>query len=110
MMGDSAFFKTLLNLLSWPAAYGFSFTAIAIMYRYLPDHPRARPSFFNFGCTMAAMFWMVGSVVFTYYVKHFGSYNSTYGQLGPVVGFLTWMWFSVAVLLAGAEINGRLRA
>ena len=110
IMGRSLFFKGLLNLLSWPAAYAFSFSVIAIIYRYLPDHPRVGPSFFTLGCTVAAVLWMMGSVAFTYYVKHFGSYNSTYGQLGPVVGFLTWVWFSVAVLLMGAEINGRASA
>jgi membrane protein len=60
------------------------------------------------GCGLAALFWIIGSVTFTYYVKHFGSYNRTYGDLGPTVGFLTWVWFSVVVLLMGAEIDRAL--
>jgi membrane protein len=31
-----------------------------------------------------------------------------YGSLGAVVGFMTWMWFSVVVVLAGAELNAEM--
>jgi membrane protein len=110
LMGHSLFYKGLLSVLSWPTTYALSYTAITVIYWYVPDHPRTRPPFFSVGCSVAALCWMMGSVTFTYYVKHFGSYNSTYGQLGPVVGFLTWVWFSVAVLFMGAEIDGGANA
>jgi membrane protein len=39
---------------------------------------------------------------------NFGSYNKTYGSLGAMIGFMTWMWLSVLVVLAGAEIDAVL--
>ena len=39
------------------------------------------------------------------YAQNFGSYNETYGSLGAVIGFMTWLWISVTIVLVGAEIN-----
>src|SRR4029434_239879 len=36
---------------------------------------------------------------------NFGSYNKTYGSLGAVIGFMTWIWISSMVILGGAEID-----
>ena len=51
---------------------------------------------------------MLGTQMFTWYVQHYGSYNRVYGDLGAAVGFLTWIWLSLVVLLLGAEINCEL--
>ena len=39
---------------------------------------------------------------------NFGSYNKTYGSLGAVVGFMTWIWLSVTVILLGAELDAEM--
>jgi membrane protein len=56
----------------------------------------------------ATVGWMLLSVLFSWYVAHFGSYDRTYGSLGAVVGFLTWIWLSLMVLMLGAELNNEL--
>ena len=38
----------------------------------------------------------------------FGSYNKTYGSLGAVVGFMTWIWISMIVVLLGAKLNAEM--
>jgi membrane protein len=43
MESSAPFFKLLLDLLSWPAAYLSSFIAIALIYRFVPDHPHGGP-------------------------------------------------------------------
>jgi hypothetical protein len=49
--------------------------------------------------------WIVGSLLLSWYVANFGSYNATYGSLGAIIGLLVWMWLSTIIVLAGAEIN-----
>ncbi len=44
-------------------------------------------------------------MLFSWYVQNFGSYNKTYGSLGAVIGFMTWIWLSVIVKLLGAELD-----
>jgi membrane protein len=48
------------------------------------------------------------SALFSWYVASFGSYDKTYGSLGAVIGFLTWMWLSATVVLFGAELNAEI--
>ena len=48
---------------------------------------------------------VIGSLLLSWYVGNFGSYNATYGSLGAVIGFMVWMWFSTIIVLVGGEIN-----
>ena len=57
------------------------------------------------GSLVAAGLWLVASLLFSWYASNFGSYNETYGSLGAVIGFMTWIWLSAIVVLLGAEIN-----
>ena len=50
----------------------------------------------------------VGSLVLSWYVANFGTYNATYGSLGAVIGFMTWLWISAIVILIGAELDAEM--
>ena len=54
------------------------------------------------------MLWLVGSLLFSWYVSSFGNYNETYGSLGAVIGFMTWIWISATIVLLGGEINAEM--
>ena len=60
------------------------------------------------GHAFATVGWVIASVLFSFYVSHFGSYNETYGSLGAVIGFMTWIWISTTIVLTGAEINAEM--
>jgi membrane protein len=59
----------------------------------------------TWGSAIAAAIWLIGSLLLSWYVANFGTYNATYGSLGAVIGFMVWMWLSTAIVLIGAEIN-----
>ena len=52
--------------------------------------------------------WLAASVLFSWYAANFGNFNKTYGSLGAVIGFMTWMWLSIIVVLVGAKLNAEL--
>ena len=52
-----------------------------------------------------ASMWLAASVLFSWYVANFGSYNKTYGSLGAIIGFMIWMWLSIIVVLVGGKLN-----
>lgn len=100
--------RELVAILAWPLLFAACTFVLAIIYRFGPDKPHPRWRWLTWGSSIASMLWMLGTQLFTWYVQNFGSYNRVYGDLGAAVGFLTWVWLSLVVVLLGAEINCEL--
>jgi membrane protein len=98
----------LMSLLRWPLLYLVILLALACLYRYGPSRTRPQWRWVTWGSALAATVWLVGSLVLSWYVANFGTYNATYGSLGAVIGFMVWMWLSTIVVLVGAEINAEI--
>ncbi len=98
----------LLRFGRWPVLMLLLTVALAIVYRYGPCRPHARWRWVSWGGALATVLWVVVSALFSWYVAHFGSYNRTYGSLGAVAGFMTWIWISTIVVLSGAEVDAEL--
>ncbi|WP_210484688.1 YihY/virulence factor BrkB family protein [Microvirga antarctica] len=95
----------LLSLARWPILLICVVIGLAVLYRYGPSRDSAKWRWVTPGGLGAAFLWLLVSVLFSWYVASFGSYNETYGSLGAVIGFMTWIWASAIVILLGAEIN-----
>ena len=99
---------TMAMIARWPGLYAVVTFGLVIIYRYGPDRDRAQWRWITWGSALAAALWIVVSILFSWYAANFGAYNKTYGSLGAVVGFMTWMWISCMVILAGAEVDALL--
>jgi membrane protein len=100
--------ETLLSLARWPVLLLVAVTGLAVVYRYGPSRDKAEWKWVTPGGLLAGVLWIVGSLLFSWYVANFGSYNETYGSLGAVIGFMTWIWISTMVVLLGAELNAEI--
>jgi hypothetical protein len=78
---------------------------LAALYRWGPSRRVAQWRWITPGALLATIVTMAASGLFTWYVASFGSYNATYGSLGAIFGFMTWLWITSAVVLVGAELN-----
>src|SRR5262249_35180159 len=92
----------------WPALFAAVTIGIALIYRFGPSREKAQGRWVSWGSALAALSWLAGSMLFSWYAANFGSYNATYGSLGAVIGFMTWIWLSTVVILLGAEINAEM--
>jgi membrane protein len=107
-MGLGGITDLLLRILRWPVLLVSIAALLACIYRIGPSRESARWRWVTWGGAFAAITWVVGSLAFSWYVSHFGSYNKTYGSLGAAVGFMTWIWLSATVVLVGAELNAEM--
>jgi membrane protein len=98
----------LLTLLRWPVLYLVLLFGLACLYRYGPSRRRPQWRWVTWGSAIAGAIWIIGSLLLSWYVSNFGSYNATYGSLGAVIGFMVWLWLSTIVVLIGGEINAEL--
>jgi len=92
----------------WPILFALVTTALAVLYKYGPSRTEPRWRWITWGSVSAAIVWLAASALFSWYVASFGSYNKTYGSLGAVVGFMTWIWISIIVVLLGAKLNAEM--
>jgi membrane protein len=97
-----------MGLLRWPLSLAVVIVMLSILYRYAPSRQQVLWRWITPGSAFAAIAWIAMSMLFTLYVAHFGHYDKTYGSLGAVVGFMTWIWLSLTVVLLGAELNSEL--
>ncbi len=89
----------------WVLLFAGLVGALALLYRYGPDRPRARWRWVTPGSALAAAAGLVTSAGMTLYLARFASYERTYGGLGSIIGLLVWLWTIMLVVLAGAELN-----
>lgn len=106
--GLAGWMHSLLQLLFWAIAFAVAGTGISLVYRYAPDRPEAPWAWITPGSAAATLLWLAATVGFGLYVTHFGNYNATYGSLGGVIVFLTWLYLSAYVILIGGELNSEL--
>ena len=97
-----------LDLLRWPVLVLFLMVALSLLYRFGPSRRQARWEWLGIGTTVAALLWLAGSALLSWYLSHFADYNATYGSLGAAIGLMTWMWMSAIVVLLGAELNSEI--
>lgn len=79
------------------------FAAAYIAYRMLPKRPLVSSGSARHGAALFAVGWLVASAGLGLYAGNFSDYGATYGSLGAVVVFLTWLWLSAWLLLFGAH-------
>lgn len=94
--------------LRWLAVFAITVFGFTLAYRYGPSRARARWRWVTWGAVFAAALWLGGSLAFSWYVNNVANLDATYGPLGAVIAFMLWVWFSVMVLLTGAELNAEI--
>lgn len=107
-VGPSDVGDLVLRVGRWPAMYLIIAFALAVIYRYGPDREAPRWRWITWGSAIAALLWLAVSALFSWYAANFGKFNETYGSLGAVIGFMTWLWMSATVILLGAEIDAAM--
>ena len=104
-LGLGAAGQWLVLVARWPVMLAAIMALLSGLYAFGPSRGAVRLRWLTVGSLVAALLWLVASAAFSWYVASFGSYNKTYGSLGAVVGFMTWIWISAIVVLVGAAVD-----
>ena len=102
--------ENLEALIRWPASLLLAMVWLSIVYRVGPSCSNAKWRWVTWGSGLAAVLLVAASIALTWYVAQFNSYDRMYGSLGTVVGFMTWLWISVVLVLLGAEVDAAIES
>ena len=100
--------ERLASVLRWPVLLVTLIVSLGFIYRYGPSRRDARWRWVTWGSIVAALLWIGASMLFSWYVATFDSYNKVYGSLGAGVGFMMWLWISAVIVLLGGELNAEM--
>jgi membrane protein len=89
----------------WLLLLMFVLSAFGLIYYFAPNvHPdrlrRLAP-----GAFVGVGMWLIVSLMFRYYVRHFGNYSVAYGAIGAVIVLMLWFYLSSLAILIGGEVN-----
>jgi membrane protein len=96
------------NIAKWPVIAIVFMAMLAFLFYVAPNIRHPRFQWVSPGAVVAVVIWLIASGAFALYVANFGSYDKTYGSLGGVIVFLTWLWISNIAVLLGAELNAEV--
>jgi membrane protein len=100
----TAFISTVMGYLT---GFGLSLLGIQALYYFGPHRSRGHKRV-NPGALIAAVGILIGSLLFSFYVRVGPSASATYGSLGAVVTLMLWLYIVGLMLLLGGEINSEL--
>ena len=106
--GMGGWTETLLRVVRWPVLICLVVFGLAVLYRFGPSRESPRWEWLSVGSLVAAIAWLVGSGLLSWYLANFANYDATYGSLGAAIGMMIWMWMSSIVILVGAELNSEI--
>jgi membrane protein len=107
-LGSAGITGQVVTIVRWPAMLIVVAFLFALLYRFGPSRAKPRWRWISWGSGLAAILWLIASLLFTWYAANFGSYNKTYGSLGAIIGLMVWIWISTIVILLGAELDAEM--
>ena len=100
--------KYLFVWLRWPVILVVVMLFLSFLYRFGPSRANPKWRWVTLGAGLAAISWVLVSFAFSWYVQNFGAFDRTYGSLGTLIGFMTWIWLSTLVALIGAQLDSEM--
>ncbi|KKB83726.1 hypothetical protein VW29_13630 [Devosia limi DSM 17137] len=101
-------FEWLVRVSSYGAMLLVLLVGICALYRWGPSREKAKWHWITPGAFVAVVLLGVASFLFSWYLANFTDYGAAYGSLGALIGFLTWIWISVTLVIIGAQLNSEI--
>src|SRR5215210_2181229 len=103
-VGLGSVFQTVWTIVQWPIVACIVLFTFAIIYYFAPA-AKQRFRWISPGAVLAFIFWLVFSLLFSFYVGISDSFSATYGSLAGVIILMLYIYYTSFIMLLGAEMN-----
>lgn len=98
------FVVLLINIIRWLIVIFALIVAMSLLYYF--GNPRSkRFKLFTPGSLLFAGMFIVGTILFNFYISNISTYNLLYGSIGGLIIFVIWIYFNCILILIGYELN-----
>lgn len=94
------------KVLQYPLALAF-LVVFAFLTLYMLPNVRQRKTHALVAAVITTALWLLATFLFRLYVRHFPP-NPAYGVIGGIIVLLTWMYYTMFVVLVGGELASEL--
>jgi membrane protein len=108
-LGLGASFKLLWQMFDYLLGLGLILLGLELFYYFGPN-VKQKWRWLSAGGVFAVGAIILGSLLFSVYLRYAPSYSATYGSLGAVIVLMWWLYIFGLVLLLGGEINAEIRS
>jgi membrane protein len=95
----------LAQVIRWVLLLAVMAGSLSVLYRLAPDRDNPKLRWVSLGSVVVTVVWALVSLLFSFYVNNFGSYDKTYGAIAGVIVLMLWLYLTCYLILLGAEIN-----
>lgn len=100
----SGFTVLMINILRWLIVIFALIVAMSLLYHF--GNPRSkRFKLFTPGSLLFTGLFIVGTMLFNFYISNISTYNLLYGSIGGLIIFVIWIYFNCILILIGYELN-----
>lgn len=99
-------FVTLWTILQFPIAVCGLVLLAFMMFLLLPNVKQRKAQVLA-AAIVTTVLWIIATLLFRVYIQHFPP-NPTYGIIGAVIILLTWMYYTMFVILLGGELASEM--
>ena len=100
----NGFVVFLINLVRWLVVIFALIVAISLLYHF--GNPRSKSfKLFTPGSLLFTGLFIVGTMLFNFYISNISTYNLLYGSIGGLIIFVIWIYFNCILILIGYELN-----
>jgi membrane protein len=101
---QSATVRTVIKNVRWVIIVLLFFYSISYIYRHAPSVDK-KWRLLNPGSLLATCLMLLFTLLFSWWVNNFASYNKLYGSIGAILILIVLIYFNSLVLLIGFELN-----
>jgi|SRR5215216_2302747 len=106
-LGLGSVFAIVSTVIGYVIAIALLFLGIGLLYYFGPN-VKQEWHWVTPGAVFAVAAIILGSLLFSVYLKFGPEYSATYGSLGAVIILMLWLYLVGLVLLVGGEINSEV--
>lgn len=101
---DNVVFAYLLNFARYLLVFAVFVGVVSVIYKYGPD-VNMKWTFVTPGSITASVLIVLTTLIFSYYLSNFGSYNKLYGSIGTLIALMIWINLIALLVVLGFEMN-----
>ncbi len=103
-IGLGGAFEAVWTIVQWPIVACIVLFTFGIIYFFAPA-AKQKFRWVSPGAFLAFAFWLLFSLLFSFYVGNSGSFSATYGSLAGIIILMLYIYYTSFIMLLGAEMN-----